>query len=162
MRLFISLEVSYFWPLQQLNVKNVFLHGDLLETIYMAPPLDFQAEGEYSRKVCRLLKSLYGPKQSPQAWFGCFNYVISMGFVQCHSAHTCFIHRNSMDQCIILLIYVDDIILTSDDSVSIGQVKKNLGQTFDIKDIGCLKYFSRIEVAHSRQANFFISKEVHS
>lgn len=46
---------------------------------------------------------------------------------------------------------MDDIILTSNDSVGIGQVKKDLGQTFDIKDLRCLKYFLRIEVVRSRK-----------
>lgn len=53
--------------------------------------------------------------------------------------------------CIILLVYVDDIILIGDDFVGIGQVKKNLGKTFDIKDLGCLKYFMGIEVVRSRE-----------
>lgn len=149
-RLLISLAASHSWPLHQLDVKNAFLDGDLLETIYMAPPPGFRAE-EYSGKVCRLRKSLYGLKQSPRAWFGRFSLIISVGFVQCHLDHTCFIRRNFAGQCIVLLVYVDDIILTGDDSIGIDQVKRNLGHTFDIKDLGNLKYFLGIEVARSRQ-----------
>jgi hypothetical protein len=66
-RLLVSLAASHSWPLHQLDVKNVFLHGNLLETIYMDPPPSFRAEGEYAGKVCRLRKSLYGLKQSPRA-----------------------------------------------------------------------------------------------
>uniref|UniRef100_A0A2N9IER4 Reverse transcriptase Ty1/copia-type domain-containing protein n=1 Tax=Fagus sylvatica TaxID=28930 RepID=A0A2N9IER4_FAGSY len=150
-RLLVSLAASHSWPLHQLDVKNAFLHGNLLETIYMDPPPGFRAEGEYAGKVCRLRKSLYGLKQSPRAWFSRFSEVIlSMEFVRCHSDHTCFIRRRSDGRCIILLVYVDDIILTGDDAPGIAHVKQSLGKVFDVKDLGALKYFLGIEVARSR------------
>uniref|UniRef100_A0A2N9G5A4 Integrase catalytic domain-containing protein n=1 Tax=Fagus sylvatica TaxID=28930 RepID=A0A2N9G5A4_FAGSY len=150
-RLLVSLAASHSWPLYQLDVKNAFLHGNLLETIYMDPPPGFRAEGEYAGKVCRLRKSLYGLKQSPRAWFSRFSEVIlSMEFVRCHSDHTCFIRRRSDGRCIILLVYVDDIILTGDDTPGITHVKQSLGKVFEVKDLGALKYFLGIEVARSR------------
>jgi hypothetical protein len=150
-RLLVSLAASHSWPLHQLDIKNAFLHGDLLETIYMDTPPGFRAEGEYAGKVCRLRKSLYGLKQSPRAWFSRFSEVIlSMEFVRCHSDHTCFIRRRLDGCCIILLVYVDDIILTGDDAPGISQVKQDLGKVFDVKDLGSLRYFLGIEVARSR------------
>jgi hypothetical protein len=122
--LLVSLAASHSWPLHQLDVKNVFLHGNLLKIIYMDSPPGFRAEGEYIGKVCRICKSLYGLKQSPRAWFSHFSEVIlSMEFVLRHSNHTCFIHRRSDGRCIILLVYVDDIILTGDDTPGIAHVK---------------------------------------
>ncbi|GMP99172.1 hypothetical protein CsSME_00046750 [Camellia sinensis var. sinensis] len=59
-RLLISPAASHSWPLYQLDVKNACLHGNLLETIYMALPPCFRAEGEYLEKVCRLRGSLKG------------------------------------------------------------------------------------------------------
>uniref|UniRef100_A0A2N9H666 CCHC-type domain-containing protein n=1 Tax=Fagus sylvatica TaxID=28930 RepID=A0A2N9H666_FAGSY len=160
-RLLVSLAASHSWPLHQLDVKNAFLHGDLLETIYMDPPSGFRAEGEYAGKVCRLHKSLYGLKQSPRAWFSRFSDVIlSMEFIRCHSDHTCFIRHRPDGCCIILLVYVDDIILTGDDTQGIAQVKQNLGKIFDVKDLGPLKYFLGIEVALSRH-DISLLKKVH-
>jgi hypothetical protein len=161
-RLLVSLAASHSWPLHQLNVKNAFLHGDLLEPIYMDPPPGFRAEGEYTGKVCRLHKSLYGLKQSPRAWFSRFSDVIlSMEFIRCHSNHTCFIRRRPDGCYIILLVYVDDIILTGDDTQGIAQNKQDLGKIFDVKDSGPLKYFLGIEVARSRHG-ISLSKKVHS
>jgi len=61
-RLFIAMAALQKWPLYQLDVKNVFLNGDLQEDIYMEQPPAFVAQGESSGLVCRLHKSLYGLK----------------------------------------------------------------------------------------------------
>ncbi|GFZ21891.1 hypothetical protein Acr_29g0010530 [Actinidia rufa] len=60
---------------------------------------------------------------------------------QCHSDHTCFIRRQSQGRCIIISVYVDDIIITGDDASGIVQVKCGLRKAFDIKDLGPLRYF---------------------
>ena len=67
--LFISLAATYNWPLHQLDVKNAFLNGTLMEEVFMEQPPGFVAQGE-SSLVCRLKKSIYVLKQSPHAWFG--------------------------------------------------------------------------------------------
>ena len=48
-------------------------------------------------------------------------------------------------------MYVDDIIITGDDASGIILVKRDLGSSFDIKDLGLLRYFLGIEVARSHQ-----------
>ncbi|XP_059668794.1 uncharacterized mitochondrial protein AtMg00810-like [Cornus florida] len=117
----------------------------------MDPPPGYRAGGEYAGKVFRLRKSLYGLKQSPRAWFSYFSdVVLSMGFVRCHSNHTCFIRRRYDGHCIMLLVYVDDIIITGDDALGIAQVKLHLQKFFDVKDLGPLRYFFKIEVVRSR------------
>ena len=68
-RLLLSMATIQSWPLYQLDIKNAFLHGELAEEVYMEQSLGFVAQGE-SGLVCRQRRSLYGLKQSPQAWFG--------------------------------------------------------------------------------------------
>ena len=65
-RFFISVTTTYHWDLHQLDIKNVFLHNDLQEEVYMEQPPGFVAHVEIG-KVFRLRKSLYGLKQSPRA-----------------------------------------------------------------------------------------------
>ena len=64
-RLLLSMATIQHWPIFQLDIKNIFLHGDLIEEVYMEQPPDFVAHGE-SGLVCKLLRSLYGLKQSPR------------------------------------------------------------------------------------------------
>ena len=71
----ISLVATYNWDLHHLDIKNVFLYGDLQEEVYMEQPPGFVAQGEI-RRICLLRKSLYGLKQSPRAWFGKFSQVV--------------------------------------------------------------------------------------
>jgi Reverse transcriptase (RNA-dependent DNA polymerase) len=61
MRTLISMTVNGGWKLHQLDVKNAFLYGDLMEEVYMEIPLDFGTT-QTMGKICRLKKSLYGLK----------------------------------------------------------------------------------------------------
>ena len=74
-RVLLSLAVNSNWPLHQLDVKNVFLNGDLEEEVFMSPPPGFE-ESFGVGKACKLKKSLYGLKQSPISWFERFGKVI--------------------------------------------------------------------------------------
>lgn len=75
------------------------------------PPPDFRSEREYVGNVCRLKKSLDGLKQSSRS-SRFSSTVLSMGFNRCHSNHICFFKQNKYT---LLLVYVDDIIITGDD-----------------------------------------------
>jgi Reverse transcriptase (RNA-dependent DNA polymerase) len=79
-RTLISLAANGGWKLHQLDVKNAFLHGDLLEEVYMEVPPGFGTKQKVG-KVCRLKMSLYGLKQSPRAWFDRFRKaMVGMGY----------------------------------------------------------------------------------
>ena len=66
--------------------------------------------------MCRLRRSLYGLKQSPRAWFGCFSSIIQeFGMLRSTADHSVFYHHNFSKQCIYLVVYVDDIVITCSD-----------------------------------------------
>ena len=154
-RVLLSLAVNLNWPLQQLDVKNAFLNGDLDEEVFMSLPPGF--ENKLGKgKVCRLRKSLYGLKQSPRAWFERFGKAVKkFGYCQSQADHTLFYKHLIQGKIAILIVYVDDIILTGSDSIELGELKKRLADEFEIKDLGNLKYFLGMEFATpSRVPNF--------
>ena len=51
-QLFISLAATHGWDLHQLDIKYVFLHGDLAEEVYMEQTPKFVAQGGISRVYC--------------------------------------------------------------------------------------------------------------
>ena len=74
-RLLLSMIAMRSWPLFQLDIKNAFLHDDLVEKVYMEQPPGFVAPVE-SGLVCKQRCSLYGLKKSPRAWFSRFSSVV--------------------------------------------------------------------------------------
>ena len=72
-------------------------------------------------QVYHLAKAIYGLKQSPQAWFEKFsNIVIGYEFQRYIVDHSVFI-KNLADGCVLLAVYMDDIILTGSNSAAISK-----------------------------------------
>ena len=66
-RVILSIVAAENLHLEQLDIKIAFLHGDLMEDIYMNEPEGFEVSGK-ENLVCKLHKSLYGLKQAPRQW----------------------------------------------------------------------------------------------
>ena len=108
--------------------------------------------------VCRLCRSLYGLKQSPGAWFSRFRSVVQeFDMTRSTSNHSVFYHHTSSRQCIYLIVYVDDIVITGSDQDGIWKLKQHLFNHFQAKELGKLKYFLGIEIAQSN-SNVVISQ----
>jgi hypothetical protein len=157
-RVLMSLATNLDWPLHQFDVKNAFLHGDLEEEVYMDVPPGYTANSE-SKVVCKLQRALYGLKQSPRAWFGRFSLAMKKyGYIQSNSDHTLFL-KHQLGKVTALIIYVDDMIITGDDSEEISRLQQQLGTEFEMKNLGGLKYFLGIEVARSNQGIFLSQRK---
>ena len=99
--------------------------------------------------VCRLRKSLYGLKQSPQMWFGPFSsFMQAEGYTQSNGDATLFF-RHSLAKVSILMVYVDDILITGSDAAEACHLNAALDKEFEIKSLGPLSYFLGLEVAYS-------------
>ena len=129
-----------------MDVKNAFLNGDLSEEVYMQPLPGLSVD---SNKVCHLRHALYDFKQAPRAWFAKFNSTISrLGYMASHYDSALFLRRTDKGT-ILLLLYVDDMIITGDDLSDIQELKDFLSQQFEMKDLGHLSYFLGLEITHS-------------
>ncbi|GJV55065.1 ribonuclease H-like domain-containing protein [Tanacetum coccineum] len=142
-RCLLNIVVSNSWPVFQLDVNNVFLYGDLVETVYMKPPKGYFPS---DNKVCRLKKSLYGLKQASRQWNAKLTYaLIENGFSQSKSDYSPYT-KSDKGVFLALLVYVDDIIITGNSISEIDKFKVFLKSKFMTKDLGKLKYFLGIEV----------------
>ncbi|CAJ2648060.1 unnamed protein product [Trifolium pratense] len=147
-RTLIALAAINSWHLHQLDVNNAFLHGDLHEDVYMSIPQG--VKHNRPNQVCKLLKSLYGLKQASRKWYEKLTGVlIEHGYHQSLSDHSLFTFQNGT-HFTALLVYVDDIILAGNSLDEFQRIKQLLDSQFKIKDLGQLKYFLGIEVAHSK------------
>jgi len=119
----------------------------------MEGPLGF-TDGLQRNAVCRLRKALYGLKQFPRAWFGRFTTAMKRySYKQSNSDHTLFLKtRGKLVTC--LIIYVDDMILTGNDSEEMESLRKKLFEEFEMKDLGELRYFFGIEVLRTEDEVF--------
>ncbi|KAL5762397.1 hypothetical protein ACOSP7_018661 [Xanthoceras sorbifolium] len=137
-RLVLKIVAAENLHLEQLDVKTVFLHGDLEEEIYMRQPEGFKEAGK-ENLVCRLKKSLYGLKQAPRQWYKKFDsFMSSSGFTRCQADHCCYIKRFD-NSFIILLLYVDDMLIAGSDMQEIMNLKRELSKQFAMKDLGAAK-----------------------
>ncbi|GKD59249.1 ribonuclease H-like domain-containing protein [Tanacetum coccineum] len=155
-RTVLSLAVSHQWPIHHLDVKNVFLHGELSETVYMHQPPGF-TDPAHPDYVCHLQRSLYGLKQAPRAWFQRFaSYAVRFGFYHSKTDTSLFIFRRGSDTAY-LLLYVDDIILTASSSDVLQHIISSLHGEFAMTDLGQLNYF--LGIAATRTSNgIFLSQ----
>lgn len=114
----------------------------------MSLPQGFHSKGE--NKVCKLLKSLYGLKQASRQWnIKLTTALIDAGYKQSSHDHSLFT-KHCGDDIVVLLIYVDDILLTGSSHRLIDDAKQDLHSQFKVKDLGELKYFLRIEILRSQ------------
>lgn len=122
-----------------MDVYNAFLQGDLHEKVYMDLPLGFS--GHKGHQVCKLSKSLYGLKQASRQWnIKLTTALLDSGFIQSHLDYSLFTKKDGQ-RIVIILVYVDDLMITGNDAALIQETKDNLQHCFKIKDLGDLKYF---------------------
>ncbi|BBH09384.1 transposable element gene [Prunus dulcis] len=118
--------------------------------LYMTQPQGFESKHHPSDFVCRLKKSLYGLKQAPHAWNERFtSFLPSLD-------PSLFIQHSSLGT-VVLLLYVDDIILTYSNSYLITSVISALTQEFNMKDLGQLTYFMGLQISY-QSTGLFVSQ----
>ena len=156
-RLVLSLAVSKGWPRRQLDINNAFLQGILTDDVYTIQPPGY-VDPKFPTHICKLNKALNGLKQAPRAWYKELRqHLVNLGFKNTISDSSLFtFHNNGVT--IYLLVYVDDIIITSNAPPFLDAFISKLATRFSLKDLGDLSYFFGVEVMpHPR--GIFISQK---
>lgn len=107
MRCILALAAAESWEIFQMDVYNVLLQGGLFEEVYMELPKGFTSSEK--GHVCKLVKSLYELKQASRQWN------VKLTKVLCHSLFT----ERSSTGMVIVLVYVDDLLITGSDPLLI-------------------------------------------
>jgi hypothetical protein len=132
------------WRIHQMDVKTAFLNGIIEEEVYIEQPEGFETFDRESH-VCRLKRALYGLKQAPHTWYTRTDrYFTGLGFTK-SEADASLYQIVVEGKLLIIVLYVDDLILTGDESL-IHSCKEDLAREFEMKDLGLLHYFLGLEI----------------
>jgi hypothetical protein len=142
----LALAAQESWHVHHMDVKSVFLNGDLKE-VYVHQSPGFAILGKEG-KVLRLRKALYGLRQAPMAWNAKLDSTLKrMGFMP--SPHEATIYRRGNGENALLVgVYVDDLVITGAKDAEVAAFKEEIKATFQMTDIGHLSYLG-IEVHQS-------------
>lgn len=109
--------------------------------------------------VCKLNKALYGLKQAPRTWYmELQSFLIAYGFVNSISDSYLFI-LNKHGNPLFVLVYVDDIVITDNNSATVECFVQLLSNLFSLKDLNDLTYFLGIEA--SRTSKGLLLTQIH-
>ncbi|MCI26057.1 retrovirus-related Pol polyprotein from transposon TNT 1-94, partial [Trifolium medium] len=115
-------------------------------------------ESSDSSLVCKLHKALYGLKQAPRQWFERLqSSLLLLGFKPSKCDPSLFVF-NSNNDTIYLLVYVDDIIITSNNTILLHNTISKLNKAFSLKHLGSLDYFLGIEVHHLPNGSLLLTQ----
>ncbi|RZB91262.1 Retrovirus-related Pol polyprotein from transposon TNT 1-94 [Glycine soja] len=134
-----------------MDVKVTFLNGRLEEEVYMKQPEGFFSSNS-EHLVYKLNKFIYGLKQASRQWYLNFHEVITSFDFEENIMDQCIYQKVSRSKICFLVLYVDDILLATDDKNFLYEVKKFLSKNFDMKDMGYASYVIGIEIHRERFA----------
>ena len=118
-----------------MDAKTAFLNGELEEEIYMEQLEGLIVPGK-EKKVCRLVKSLYGLNQAPKQWHAKFDQIMLVNGFKINECDKCVHIKNVMNHEVIVCLYVDDMLIMSYDIDDINATKCMLSDKLHMKDLG--------------------------
>ena len=150
----------YKWFSYHLDVKTSFLHGDLQDQIFMEIPDGMEVSAEDRRKfVCKLHKSLYGLRQSPNRWNRKFELLVrELGFTS-EINDPCIYFKRCEQGNAFLILYVDDILLAGDINDMLLGTIASLKKSIDIQNLGRPRKYLGLEIEYLGNCVFIHQRE---
>lgn len=135
-----------------LDVTTAFLHGHLKETVYMEQPEGF-IKKENEGKVLKLNRAIYGLKQSSRVWYKKVEEVLTNLGYKTSNFEPCVFIKNDNDSLTIIALYVDDFFIFSNDHIESENLKKELSNNFQLKDLGQAKQILGMNICIDKVKN---------
>jgi len=167
LRIILALAAARDYEVDQTDIKSAYLLAKLDEDIYMDIPEGLRVDRDADKKVCKLLKGLYGLKQSGRMWNQEWDrhLVGTCGFTRSKDDHAVYLKKSakSEDYCWVL-IWVDDVLWIGPRGM-VDEAKAQLAKQFPVTDLGTAHFFLGIEIIRKRdyhqislQQNAYIQK----
>lgn len=155
-RIVLTIDVTNNWTIQHIDVNNSFLNGPLEEEVFMKQPPGFESADK--TLVCRLNKAIFRLNKLSGSGLTsskvpCFSMVFQAG--RCDPS-LFLLHQGSLQ--VMILVYVDDIIITGNSAPFITSLIKHLNKKISLKQLGQLDYFLGIEVSHLPNGSLLLSQ----
>eukprot|EP00253_Pinus_taeda_P034592 PITA_34592 len=124
----------------------------------MSQPEGFAVKG-HEHKVCKLVKSLYGFKQAPRAWYEKLTeHLLKLNFNHFDLDDATLFVKKVCKTVVYLVVYVDDLLMTGNNESYIASIKKESGKSFEMTDLGYVHYYLGIEVTQHPKSIFLSQK----
>ena len=153
-RVVLAIAAAKDWEIFNMDVDTAFLQSPVEEEIYMRQPKGYEKRGENGELlVCKLIKSIYGLKQSPRNW-----HRVIDGWMREHglgpsAADACvYVQITESGEILVVILYVDDLIIVGSTLEVVEQFKASIAERFKMKDLGQLKWILGVEVRRDRRA----------
>ena len=158
-RVMMAISNSLDLELHQLDVKTAFLNGKLDSEIYMSQPEGYTDESKPDH-VCQLKKSLYGLKQAARVWNEAMDaHSKKAGYTQCSADCCIYVKRLENGKFVFLSLYVDDLLIVSNDISILKEEKESLKRAFEMEDQGEINFCLGMSVRRDRKnKRMFISQ----
>ncbi|KAJ8717783.1 hypothetical protein PYW07_005713 [Mythimna separata] len=150
LRYLFALAVKHDLDICQMDAVSAFLQGDIEEEIYMRQPPMY--ENDQKENVCLLKKSLYGLKQASRQWNKKIDFTLKeMGLSQSKLDPCIYFRIENENNITFLAVYVDDLLLFTNNQETKSYIKEQLHKQFKIKDLGDVSYCIGIHVERDRK-----------
>lgn len=126
-RLILSDACQNNYHIATFDIKTAFLNGNLSENVYMNQPKGFE---DGTRRVCKLIKSIYGLKQAPKDWNERITKFLKNLGLEATDDDPCVFYNKK--RTLIVAIFVDDGMITGLDETEIKWLLSRLSSEFEI------------------------------
>jgi hypothetical protein len=160
LRMFIQAAVDRDMSIQQMDVKSAYLNAPIDCELYVKQPKGYQVFDKNGHElVWKLKKSLYGLKQSGRNWNNMLHQtIVQQGYIQ-SEADPCLYTLVEGNSRVHILVWVDDILVCSNDDEMLKSTKQMLSNSFKMKDLGTINKFLGIEFARTDDGSVTMSQK---
>ena len=145
-RAILQVAIQHNYKINQMDVKSAYLNANIDKELYIEQPEGYEEiDRDGNKLVWKLNKSLYGLKQSGRIWNEMLHsFLEAEGFTQSLS-DSCVYTKFDNCKILMLIVWVDDLLIVSNDDDSLNNFKLSLSNKFNMKDMGKLSWFLGIK-----------------